>query len=33
MASSMAGSPLKDARSALQHALDRKNKDKVLLVP
>jgi hypothetical protein len=33
MVSPMARSPLKDARSALQHVLDRKNKDKVLLVP
>jgi hypothetical protein len=33
MASSMARSPLKDARSAFQHVLDRKNKGKVLLVP
>jgi NADPH:quinone reductase-like Zn-dependent oxidoreductase len=25
--------PLKDARAAVQHVLDRKNKGKVLLVP
>jgi hypothetical protein len=33
MASSMAWSPRKDARSALPYVLDRKNKGKVRLVP